>query len=210
MKATLKELRQIVRLELFEEALDVGSAANKGLGSRGIVVQNVHAGEYIIAVSMKELATYEIAYNGEFPKVLGSASGQRAGDVWMLRTLYADDPVTAVMLLAAALERWGHVIPDDITTPASQAVIKRYFQTYKNDPQKIENADKGFLGATYLGPVGFNMSSAEANGDKAVKDAIDPDHIGKSEEGRVKTWLQIISKKGFEAAYTNMKRTKEF
>lgn len=208
MRLTLREFKQLVYFELLGEALDVGAMANRGLATRGVVVADAQGGEYLVAVSTKDSATYPIAYDATLPKVTGSASGQNKGDAWQLRTLYADDPSTAVMLLGAAIEHWQRVVPDDSVSPAAQAVIKRYFQAYQDDPKRIENADLGFLKATYLAPIGFNLSAALANGEKAAADAVDPATPPVKELGRVKAWLQIVAKKGFEAAYDDVKRTK--
>lgn len=208
MRLSLREFKQLLYFELLGEALDVGAMANRGLGTRGIVVADVQGGEYLVAVSLKDSATYPIAYDAALPKVLGSATGQSKGDVWQLRTLYADDPVTAVMLMGAAIEHWRRVVPDDSVSPAAQAVIKRYFEAYKDDPKRIENADQGFLKATYLGPVGFDFNKASGAGDRAVEAAVDPATPPVKESGRVRAWLQIVAKKGFEAAYDDIKRTK--
>jgi hypothetical protein len=224
MKLTLREFRQLLYFELLGEALDVGAMANRGLGNRGIVVADAQGGEYLVAVSTKDSASYPIAYDATLPKVLGSAAGKQEAGGWRLHTLYADDPVTAIMLLGAALERWKKVLPDASVSPAAQAVMKRYFDTYKDDPSRIElNADPDrpshgksiwqpdgddFLKAAYLGPVGFNLAKASSSGDQAIDAAVDPATPPVKEAGRVRAWLQIVAKKGFEAAYDDVKRTK--
>ena len=102
--------------------------------------------------------------------------------------------------------------------------MKRYFQAFKDDPKRIElNADPNrethgpsiwqpdgddFLKAAYLGPVGFNLSSAESSGDTAVEASVDPNTPAVKEAGRVRAWLKVVAKKGFEAAYDDVKRTK--
>jgi len=224
MRLSLNELRQLVYFELLGEALDVGAMANRGLATRGIVIADAQGGEYLVAVSTKDSASYSIAYDSTLPKVVGSAAGKQEAGGWRLHTLYADDPSTAVMLLGAALERWKKVLPDAAVSPAAQAVMKRYFQAYKDDPSRIElNADPerqahgksiwqpdgdDFLKAAYLAPVGFNLNAALANGEKAAADAVDTETPPIKEIGRVRAWLQIIAKKGFEAAYDDVKRTK--
>lgn len=208
MRLTLHELRLVLDIELMNEALDVGRLANRGLGSRGIVVCPISGAEYLVAISTQESETYKIAHNASLPKVLGSAAGQQSGNDWRLRTLYADDAASAIMLLGAAVERWKRVVPDESVSPAAAAVINRYFQAYKDDPDRIENPDLGPLNATYLGPVGFNLSAAEQHGDAAVTATVDPENPPVKEPKRIRAWIQLLAQRGFDAAYRDNKKTK--
>ena len=176
-------------------------------------------GETIIAVSMKQKTAYRLAFDSELPTILGAAVGEPAGDnTWRLRTLYAEDPTTAIMLMGAAIERWKRVLPDYSVSPAAQAVLKRYFEQNVDDPTKVEvGADSAnrkdqneadFLKSAYLAPVGFDLGRAEDNGDAAVNSAVDANIPPVKEARRVREWLRQLASKGFDEAYKSDIKTK--
>ena len=219
MLITIRELKTYISVTdlLLSEALNVAAMANRGLGMRGLVVTKTGSStETIVAVSTKQTVFYR-PYHGDVPKVLGAAvsvadlSGRR------LKTLYADDATTAVMLLAASFEKWQWVVPDQSVSPAARQILKRYFDEFKDDPKMIEldadtkrkdPDDPVYLRAAYLGPVGFDLGRAIGLGDQAVEAVIEPEDKSQEETENVKQWITNCAKEGFTAAYGDAARTK--
>lgn len=214
----LDELRLLIELEMLVEGADIGALASRGLKTRGIVIDNKNEdAEIIIVVSSDATETYSRAHNSQLPKIMGAAEGERTSTlgVWQLRTLFADDPVTAVMLMTAALNHWEAVMPDFSVSPAAKAVMKRYYDANVGDESKIDDhfdpnrrAEK-YLKALYLGPIGsFDLNAALKIGDVTVNAAVDPQLPPVKDTDRVKGWLGICSQHGFQTAYNDPDKTK--
>lgn len=212
----LVELRQLIEWEMLTEGANIGALAARGLTSRGIVIDPNNGGEIIVVVSKDKRVTYRLAHNSELPLIFGAAEGELVEPgVWRLRTLYADDPVSAVMAMTAALNRWKRVVPDHSVSPAAKAVIRRYYDANKDDPMKVDdNFDVErnalpYLKAAYLGPVaGFSLKTAIAQGDVAVDAAINPENQPVKNADRVRGWLAQCAQHGFQDAFQDDSKTK--
>jgi len=231
MLRRLGELREFIALELMFEALNVGAMATRGANGKGIVTdssrsEDGHASHFV-AVSTSVKAAYKIAHDAELPKVLGAVVGiekspVKGKQVWQLKTLYADNPSTMMVLLATALSRWGVIVPDTSVSPAVSAVIKRYYEMYKGDPTRVKQCfdrDMSFeetrdykeapwRWAAYLGPVpGFNLDAVIKAGDDAVASATDPTNPPVKDEKRTRAWIRIVGEQGFGAAFADPDKT---
>ena len=215
----LDELRQLVKFELLIEGADIGALASRGLKSRAVIVGGdggEGSVEWIIVVSSTEKVD---RHGNQFPKILAGVEGERTTeDTWAIRTLFSEDPVSAIVVLAASLGRWKRVVPDRDVSPAAKAVIKRYYDANKDDYQKIdqdpylEGDRRQYLQAIYLGPLpGFNLRAALQKGDALVNDTVihdDPDERLNTPE-RVRSVLVKQMINGFGDAYQDPDRTKK-
>lgn len=173
----------------------------KCLSSRGILLIKHNLNEDMIVLSTKECENYPIAFNVKLPKIMGYMSGKDVGEsTWQIRSLYAKDSKTAVLLMCAALEHWKRVVPHEIVSNSVFSTIKRYFNHVKYDSTCIEHSELGFLNATYLGPVGFNFDDITRIGEQRVNSFVDVNIQPLNEITRVKKWLQVVAEKEFRVA----------
>ncbi len=216
MRIRLSELRNYLSWQLLEVA-DVGALASRGLKNCGIVDAGFDgSGEQdLIAISLR--SKQQLGPNN-LPRVLGAVSGEVDEDndgnqYFTLTTLYADDPSSMVVLLAAALSKWKIVVPDFSVSPAAQGVLKRYYQLFKDDPSKIKKLRKKetptpWLHVAYLGPVdGFDVKAAESSADEVIQQVVGEnpdDYYGYRDVVKA---IRQISIQGFRSAYANPDKT---
>lgn len=204
---TLNELRQYVRSQLIQEANVVG-LANRQLDHVGLVQDKKGKYEYLIAVSLS---------GKNAPQVLGVSIAYKGTDVSYYRLIqfYSDTAVVAIVLLASSLEHWGVVVADHSVSPAAQQVMKRYFDQNKDNPGLIDpeldisvrrNSAPDYLKAAYLGPVGFDLETAFAHGDKALDLAVEKDpHITRNDALEMFIGQSLA---GFDNAFADNAKTK--
>lgn len=216
MKMLLAELRLLLAVEVITEAGDVLALAARGAKNRAIVVCDA-----LDSSSGSSEQSEMIVCDAEGRSVASAQPGDdiegEDGETWtQLQRLHADTPFDAVLVLYAALVTWKRVIPDIQTSVAAQAVIRRYWLANKDDPTRVVNdvldtdsaglvtldgasADDGYMRAGYLAPSdGPDISAALRRGEK----------MSERNPVAVQTNLRDESRKGFDNAYRDVRRTK--
>lgn len=205
-------LREAISSLLFEVA-DVGALASRALRSTTVIDVDGD-GTRLVACSVSHRKTYDIGVGSiVLPRVVGSVECEPQGDSEaIVRTLFADEPSAAVLLLVVALGYHRYLKADHAVSPAAQALLKRYYDHNKDDRElviKSTNKDLGFLGATYKGPVPgpFDLRSALTSGDDLAKSFID--HSNKAAEtlSKVKGWIGVVASGEFGKAYSDPEKT---
>lgn len=211
MRVTIWELRQLLLWEaLLLSEVNVTRLATKGAKNSGVVI-DLHDsylgenGQTVLVVSK----TGQVKGAAELYKITVTKK-----PVWKMHTLWADAPTTAMTVLAASLERFKAIVPDETVSPAAQAMIKRYFDENKDDPTKVakdaapEHHDgPDFLRAAYLGPVGFDLTSALQAGDDIILSMIDKSQSDLEDEDAVVRTLLNQGRYGFNKSYASPKKT---
>jgi hypothetical protein len=187
----------------MSEGIDPGRIASRALANTGIVVGGHADLQQLIAVSTAGNKPDKV------PEPIGSISGARSkAGVYRIVTLSANDPITAIFLLAAALTKWEVVVPSDEVSPAARAVMKRYYDAHSSDSDKIiknhsdtrrHTSTEPYMRAAYCGPIpGFDLEKALENGMAAMPD-----------DSRENRWeLMDKAELSFINAYRDKKRTK--
>jgi hypothetical protein len=223
----LSELRLTIGCELLmTEAASLEQVASRAARARGLVYfagkdmpdeeESIITGSdkllSLIAVSPTEVD--KTSYPNVFPKVLGRVDAVDYQDGWMINTFYSDDPQTAVFLMAASLHLLKRVYADFSVSPAARALIERYYNSYKDDPMRVQlkfskrsrgRMEPDYLTAAYLGPLpNFNAAfdAALEVGDKLIK------KLGIDRDDAVDK-LSKIGDVGFSKAYQDPMRTKK-
>ena len=226
---------------ILPEAFDVGSMASRGLSGRAIIIDPSEVAkddQHIVVVSTTQKQPTECIDKDTgdtrtvfIQKTMGFAAATRttikhsqrdAHDpryVWQITTLYADDPITALMLLGTALHVWRAVIPDSFTSPAASALIKRYYDENKNDKNLIRRLTKhehnddldergNHLNAIYMGPIaGFDPGAAIRLGDNIVKSSVKKSGVMTSKKWVYTTYI-VDASHGFDLAFRDPVKTK--
>lgn len=131
-------------------------------------------------------------------------------DMRRLEMLWADDPASALFVLAVALFEEKNVVPDHSVAPNAQAILKRYYLTYKEDPKRIEdkvldiNNDKPWLNAVYHAVPGWDGSAAKKNGEKLVEKEAEKATLGQYE---IIDELRMKGRTEFVDAYSDPTKT---
>jgi hypothetical protein len=209
----LRELRTLIRTHLLLNEGDVIDLANRMTSNRSVVVIR---DSVMVVISLNEVQKNRIGtYTTQvpnIPKVLGYANLDSQYGYWVVESLYADDPSTLVVLLSALLEHFEKLCPDAMLSPASSAVLKRYYDANKDDPTKIKqdacNRDSrhDYQRALYLGPVGFNIDAAFSKSMAVIKKLVN------NNSRKVEMVLEDIyatAVHGFKTAYNDPERTKQ-
>ncbi len=208
----LNELRELVRLQLIQEA-GVVDLANRQLERIGLMVYENGRMTSLIAISTTVVVEHE---GVPIPMVLGLAQANLEYDAnYRLHRLYADNAAVSVVLLAASLEFWKSVFTDHSVSPAAQQVIKRYYEQNKDNPALVEpGADvvgknrnvPDYLRAAFLGPVGFDIEQALAEGEKAIDNVT---HLlDESTREDVVDMIKDAADNGFDRAYNDISKTR--
>ncbi len=214
--------RQILWEALLHE-VDISRLMPRVSKGRGLITTASFMGERLVAISDVDSSPID---DIEVPTVVGSVSGIMSSNGWVLNTLYADDPITAIYLLGAALAKWKNVTPDKAVSPAAKAVIKRYWDDNKDNPKLVSQTEEDpaadlkkslgwkssqlssgdFLSAVFHDPGNIALDDMFSTGDQIVNKYVSSNPDLDSDDD-VKDLIGAGAVMGFKSAYSSDKKT---
>lgn len=226
MLVRIGDLRGVI-WEILLTEVNIAKILPRSARGKGLVVAPSFMGERLVAID--DSREVKVNIKGEqiaVPAIMGTLTGEQSGDDWVINTLFAEDPATAVYLLGAALAKWGRVKPDIAVSPAARAVIRRYWESNKDNPDLVaqeeedpdaslvrafggkstKQAPEDFMSAVFLDPGNIPLSNMLSSGDKIVDRFVAGDERVNSENDLMGV-LDFGAAVGFSRAYASDKKT---
>lgn len=214
MRMRLDELRLLLSTEMLAEGGDVLSLAGRAAKNRAIIVCDAVGSSIGDSLNHAVIVT-DLHCNPVAAASPGDDEVGTDGRNWTrLRELHGDSPFDTVLVLLAALVTWKRLVADRETSPAAQALIRRYWLANRGDPMRVYNDalprelaghvnlpmayGEGYMRAGYLEPPDApDISAAFKRGMQLVK----------HNPRQVQSDTLSAAKEGFIDAYSDIDRT---